>query len=130
MAPAKKKDDSKDQTDLSFEEAMGRLEQVVRDLEEGDVELTEALGRYEEGVKLLRRCFNTLDSAERRIEQLCSVDAEGNAVIAPFGDDEASDESLESKANRRSGRRTAKKKPIKTKSPPIVDGDDDPSTLF
>lgn len=130
MATAKKKDDSKDQTDLSFEDAMGRLEQVVRDLEEGDVELTEALGRYEEGVKLLRRCFNTLESAERRIEQLCSVDAEGNAVIAPFGDDEASDESLESKADRRAQRRTAKKKATRKILPPTVDSDDDPSTLF
>jgi exodeoxyribonuclease VII small subunit len=123
-------DDQRDAAALSFEDAMGRLEQVVRDLEDGDVELTEALGRYEEGVKLLRHCFTTLDSAQRRIEQLCAVDEDGNAVIAPFGDDDAGDESLETKANRRAARRTAGKKTPRKKSPPVDDIEDDPSTLF
>jgi exodeoxyribonuclease VII small subunit len=135
VASAKKDDDPASDTqqcsgDLSFEDAMGRLEAVVRDLEDGDVELTEALGRYEEGVKLLRHCFTTLDSAQRRIEQLCAVDEDGNPVIAPFGDDDAGDESLETKANRRAGRRTAKKKTPRKKSPPADAVDDDSATLF
>ncbi|MEZ6072523.1 MAG: exodeoxyribonuclease VII small subunit [Pirellulales bacterium] len=111
MARASRTDDTNDENELSFEDALSRLEHVVHELEDGDVELTTSLERYEEGVRLLRHCFQTLERAERRIEQLAAVDADGNSVIVPFGDDEAGDESLASKADRRSSRRSVKKKP-------------------
>lgn len=68
----------------SFEEALKQLEGIVHLLEEGDIGLNEALARYEEGVKLLRQSYDLLEHAERRIELLSGVDAEGNPVSRPF----------------------------------------------
>jgi exodeoxyribonuclease VII small subunit len=67
---------------------MERLEEIVHQLEEGDLGLSEAMSRYEEGVKLLRQSFDLLERAERKIELLSGVDADGNPVTQPF-DDEA-----------------------------------------
>lgn len=72
----------------SFEAALASLEQIVHDLEEGQLGLAESLTRYEGGVKLLKQCFGLLENAERKIELLTGVDAAGNPVTRPF-DDEA-----------------------------------------
>jgi exodeoxyribonuclease VII small subunit len=56
--------------DISFEAALERLESIVDDLEQGDLELEAALSAFEEGVALARRCAERLDTAERRIEVL------------------------------------------------------------
>ena len=53
-----------------FEEAVTRLEEVVRALEAGDLSLEDALAQFEEGVRLSRRCFGVLDAAQGRIEKL------------------------------------------------------------
>ena len=71
---------------LSFEDALKRLEEIVHSLEEGDVGLDDALKRYEEGVGLLRQSYDILQRAERRIELLSGVDAEGNPITQPFDD--------------------------------------------
>jgi exodeoxyribonuclease VII small subunit len=70
----------------SFEEALKRLEEIVHLLEEGEIGLDEALARYEEGVKLLRQAYDLLGRAERRIELLSGVDAEGSPIAQPFDD--------------------------------------------
>ncbi len=70
----------------SFEEALQQLEQIVHDLEEGQIGLDEALQGYERGVKLLRRCYDLLQGAERRIEMLTGLDANGNPITAAFDD--------------------------------------------
>ncbi len=69
-----------------FEESLQRLEGIVHLLEEGDLGLTEALARYEEGVRLLRQAYDLLEHAERRIELLSGVDAEGNPISRPLED--------------------------------------------
>lgn len=69
-----------------FEEALKRLEEIVHLLEEGEIGLDEALKRYEEGVKLLRQAYDLLGRAERQIELLSGLDAEGNPVSQPFDD--------------------------------------------
>ncbi len=56
--------------ELSFEGALERLEAIVEQLEQGDLELEAALAAFEEGVALSRRCAGELDAAERRIEIL------------------------------------------------------------
>ncbi len=89
---------------MTFEEALQRLEQIVRDLEEGELGLDDSLARYEEGVTLLRQCHDLLQRAERRIELLTGVDAGGNPVTSPL-DDQAL--SLNEKAEQRSRRRSA-----------------------
>jgi exodeoxyribonuclease VII small subunit len=67
-----------------FEEALAELERIARDLEDGELGLEEALVRYESGVKLLRQCHELLAVAERRIELLAGVDADGNPITRPF----------------------------------------------
>jgi exodeoxyribonuclease VII small subunit len=87
----------------TFEQALERLEAVVAALEDGRIPLSEALARYEEGVGLLAHCYQTLAQAERRIELLSRVDAEGRAHGEPFDDSALS---LEEKAQARSRRRS------------------------
>ncbi|MBN2579821.1 MAG: exodeoxyribonuclease VII small subunit [Pirellulales bacterium] len=74
------------ESSLSFEQSLARLEEIVHQLEEGNVGLEESLARYEEGVKLLRQAYDLLQKAERKIEILSGVDAEGNPVTEPFDD--------------------------------------------
>ena len=68
----------------TFEQALHELEQIVHDLEEGQLGLNAALQRYEEGIKLLRRCQGLLDGAQRKIEILSGVDSDGNPITSPF----------------------------------------------
>jgi exodeoxyribonuclease VII small subunit len=81
-------EDSSDQpaAELSFEQALQRLQVIVLELEQGELGLDQALERYEEGVKLLRRCHDVLQKAERKIELLSGVDAEGRPVCTPLED--------------------------------------------
>jgi len=82
-----KKHSQKDCPDRpSFEEALKRLEGIVHTLEEGEIGLNEALSRYEEGVRLLRQSYDLLEHAERRIELLSGVDADGNPISQPLPD--------------------------------------------
>lgn len=70
----------------SFEQTLGRLEEIVHLLEEGKIGLDEALARYEEGVGLLRNAYELLDRAQRRISLLSGVDSEGNPILRPMED--------------------------------------------
>jgi exodeoxyribonuclease VII small subunit len=108
---------------LDFEEALKRLEQIVHTLEEGDIGLNEALQQYEEGVKLLRQSYELLERAERRIELLSGVDAEGNPVTQPFDDTATIDQDEPGK--RRTRRRSVpEKQPHSGTATPLL-GDDD-----
>ena len=55
---------------MSFEEALRALEDVVRQLEGGEVPLEESIGLYERGEALRRHCQARLDSAQARIEKI------------------------------------------------------------
>ncbi len=57
-------------TGRTFEAALGRLEEVVRRLESGDIPLEEALELFAEGAELARHCHEILDQAEQRLEVL------------------------------------------------------------
>ena len=57
-------------SELSFEKALKRLEQVVEKLESRELDLDKSLKIFEEGIKLSRICNKRLDSAERKIEIL------------------------------------------------------------
>ena len=48
---------------LSFEESLGRLEEIVRHLEKGDLPLNDTLKLYEEGTGLIASCSKMLDEA-------------------------------------------------------------------
>lgn len=60
-----------------------RLDEVVRELESGELPLEQALARFEEGVKLVRDGEQLLASVEQRIEMLLA-----NGEIVPFAEDE------------------------------------------
>ena len=70
--------------ELSFEDAIRRLGHIVEQLERGDLPLEASLRLFEEGVGLARVSQRRLDRAERRIEELLGVDADGQPVTRPF----------------------------------------------
>ena len=58
------------QDDLSFEDALRRLEEIVRTLEKGEAPLDQSIELYQEGDKLKRHCEARLKAAQARIEQI------------------------------------------------------------
>jgi exodeoxyribonuclease VII small subunit len=56
--------------DLSFEDALERLESIVETLEDDPPALDESLDAYEEGVSLAKSCLERLNEAEQRINEL------------------------------------------------------------
>jgi exodeoxyribonuclease VII small subunit len=70
--------------DLSFEDALKALEQVVARLESGEVPLDESISLYERGEMLRKHCQARLDAAQARIEKIVAG-PDGKAVGAqPF----------------------------------------------
>lgn len=57
-------------TGMSFEEAMKKLEAVVRDLESGNVELEKSIALYEEGARLKAHCETKLKEAEEKVARI------------------------------------------------------------
>ena len=60
----------KKQTDVSFEDAVKKLDSIVEEMESDELPLDKLLVRYEEGAKLVKACEEKLQSAETRITQL------------------------------------------------------------
>ncbi len=65
----------------SFEDALTRLGEIVELLESGSLPLEESLRLFEEGVRLARTSQARLDSAEKRVEELLTIDEAGNPVV-------------------------------------------------
>ena len=74
---------------LTFEEALGRLQDTVKRLESGELSLEQSLQSFEEGVKLARFCQEHLGAAERRIEVLTRAGTDSGAELAPFAPKES-----------------------------------------
>jgi exodeoxyribonuclease VII small subunit len=72
----------------SFEQSLGKLEQIVERLEQGDVPLEESLRLYEEGVVLSRRCAEKLQQVELVLKRL-ERDVDGNLKLLDDDTDEA-----------------------------------------
>jgi exodeoxyribonuclease VII small subunit len=72
-----------DNQELSFEEAMKNLEEIVEKLEEGDVPLEEAISIYKQGMNLSRLCHTKLKSVEEQLTQILNEDGqlEGFAAL-------------------------------------------------
>ena len=73
----------KDQEQKKFKEALEELEQVVEQLESGELSLEDSLAAFEQGVKLVRYCNQKLTEVEKKIELLVK-DKEGNLKLKPF----------------------------------------------
>lgn len=71
---------------MSFEQAIAALEQVVGQLERGDVALDESIALYERGAALRKRCKDELQRAEEKVAKL-TIDGDGNASGTTLLDD-------------------------------------------
>ena len=72
--------------ELSFEQSLARLDEIVRHLEKGDLPLNDSLSLFEEGTGLIRRCGTMLDEAEQKVVKL-KKGPDRQPVELPFEDD-------------------------------------------
>jgi len=81
---------SADVNAMTFEQAMGHLEEIIRRIESGEIGLEQSIAEYERGVALVKRCEAVLGQAEQRVKEV------GKELLAsrPKGSarDETSDE--------------------------------------
>lgn len=69
---------------MDFEKKLTRLEEIVAQMESGDLSLEDSLKSFEEGVRLSRECNTQLSQAEQKVKLLLNVDANGTAVTEDF----------------------------------------------
>lgn len=72
----------KKEQELSFEQALERLEKIVAQLENGDVPLEQAIDLYQEGMNLSSLCNSKLKQVEAKIEML--MESDGEIESKPF----------------------------------------------
>lgn len=65
-----------EKVELSFEEAMAQLEEVVEKLEQGDVPLEKAISMFQEGMALSKQCHEKLEQVEKQMDQILHADGE------------------------------------------------------
>lgn len=70
----------------SFEHALKELEEIVREMESGDLCLEDAVKKYESGIKQSKYCLDLLDKTEKKIS-LLTRDSDGHIKEEPFEDD-------------------------------------------
>ncbi|WNF37831.1 exodeoxyribonuclease VII small subunit [Bacillaceae bacterium IKA-2] len=70
------------QKELSFEDAMEKLEEVVEKLEQGDVPLEKAISMFQEGMSLSKLCHDKLKNVEKSMDQILKED--GQVEIITF----------------------------------------------
>jgi len=80
MARTKKKDNL---DEICFEEALEKLEVIVKQLERGELSLDESLGNFAEGVNLSKVCLHKLDCAQQQIDKIL-VEQQGKIVEKPL----------------------------------------------
>lgn len=73
-----------DVSQLSFEAALQRLEEIVRTLEKGEAPLDQSIGLYQEGERLKRHCEARLKDAQARIDQIALGSDDEPAGLKPF----------------------------------------------
>ena len=86
-APAMADQAPQDVATLSFEDALKRLEEIVRKLESGEASLDEAIQLYSEGDRLKQQCEARLKAAQARIEQIQLGPSGAPSGTVPFGAD-------------------------------------------
>jgi exodeoxyribonuclease VII small subunit len=72
MSAKKKKDDL---GELSFEESIKELTNIVGKIEQGQIPLQDSLSQYEKGMALIKQCRTILQKAEKRIEKISELEA-------------------------------------------------------
>jgi exodeoxyribonuclease VII small subunit len=69
---------------LDFEKSLAELEQLVNEMENGQLSLDESLAKFEKGVALTKACQNALKQAEQRVNLL--LEKHGETLLEPFSD--------------------------------------------
>jgi exodeoxyribonuclease VII small subunit len=69
--------------EVSFEQAISELEQIVRQLEQGDISLEQSIAHYTRGTALKAHCQQLLQRAKLQVEQIM-VTSSGEVSVAPF----------------------------------------------
>lgn len=59
---------------MKFEENMEKLEKIVQDLENGELNLEDSIKKFEEGIEISRKCNEILEEAEKKITILIKKD--------------------------------------------------------
>ena len=74
------------ETNMTFEKSMERLEQIVRAMERGDVALDESLKLFTEGAELVRACGKLLDDAQLQVQKVVKG-TDGEPTFEEFADE-------------------------------------------
>ena len=72
---------------VSFEKALDQLENIVKDMESGNLTLEQSLKKFEEGMKLSKYCTQKLEETEKKIS-LLTIQSDGSVRERPFEDDD------------------------------------------
>lgn len=67
---------NEEKKEVSFEEAMKQLEDIVTSLEKGELNLDESVKKFEEGINISKECNKMLEEAEKKISILLEEDGE------------------------------------------------------
>ncbi|MEM8949330.1 MAG: exodeoxyribonuclease VII small subunit [Pseudomonadota bacterium] len=67
---------------MNFEQALGELEQIVQDLERGQLDLDAAIKAYERGTQLRAHCDGKLKEAQLRVDKI-TVGQDGKVSSEP-----------------------------------------------
>jgi exodeoxyribonuclease VII small subunit len=78
-------------SEIKFEKAMTRLENIIEELERGDLDIDKSLEIFEEGIKMSRLCSKKLNEAEAKIEKL-SKGKKGDLITELFPMDNKNEE--------------------------------------
>ena len=78
-------------SEIKFEKAMTRLENIVEELERGDLDIDKSLEIFEEGIKMSQLCSKKLNEAEAKIEKL-SKGKKGDLITELFPMDDKNEE--------------------------------------
>ncbi len=110
---------------VDFDSLLVEIEDIVEQLEQGDLSLSQSLQNYETAVGKLKLCHEVLNDAEQRISLLSGFDADGNPVLEVM--ESSQDETLANKQANRGRRRSAagtkakRRKPASSSSKPPGD---------
>jgi exodeoxyribonuclease VII small subunit len=77
-------------TKKTFEDALSRLEEITRDMENGDLSLEDSLKKFDEGIKLAEFCNRKLDEAQKKVNIL--IKKNNKLVEMPFNETVPHDE--------------------------------------
>lgn len=86
---AQSQSESQSESNASFEQQLAELEQIVEQLESGDLELAESMQKFKRGVELSQACRSMLDEAQQTVEEITADSGSDSEDLTP--PDETSD---------------------------------------